>query len=531
MIHRAQATPSRCVAMTALTALALVAGLIAAIPANADDRVVDAGTFQSALTAASDNSGPDTITVAPGIGEIEIGVGLVYQGDEPLTIRGNGATLVSASEYNGDLITTTGNADLTITGLRFRTCDYPACVGTGKALFMEIPASATGVVEVALHDVHVYATGQHGIHLRDCAENPGGTGEEEGWCILNDHGSAASIHLSTQNVTVTNGGFGEIDQDGIRVDERSEGDIVATFANTDITHAGGDGIELDEEGDGDIRVFSNRMAMRDNGAWCASQEPQCDDPDDGLDVDEYGAGGIYTDLRFSSITGTKDEAIDVSEHGDGDAVTKLFGTTVANTDDENLRLKEFGPGSNIFEITLSTVSASTGDDGLQAEEEDAGNISGHLVLSDIRNNTKDGVKLEESGNGAATLTALLTSIADNSDGIDVSESGEGNLGIKTTLTESYGNSKDGIAATETGPGSANLETALNRITANGDDGIQIAETGDGNLRASMLLSRIASNGGFWLKLEHEQPGTWSMQRLLADVYGNDNDNQPSLPAG
>jgi hypothetical protein len=56
-----------------------------------------------------------------------------------------------------------------------------------------------------------------------------------------------------------------IDFDGIRVDERGQGDIHATIINTHIDSNGGDGLELDEAGRGSIDTILKHVTFNDNG--------------------------------------------------------------------------------------------------------------------------------------------------------------------------------------------------------------------------------------------------------------------------
>ncbi|MFM8972088.1 MAG: choice-of-anchor Q domain-containing protein [Actinomycetota bacterium] len=114
----------------ALVAALAVPGLVlgAAMPAGAADLTVTsnrdagAGTLRAALTSATANPGPDTITIRPGLGPIATFTPLRFTANGDLVIRGNGATLDS-SEANGGLVFTGGRGTLTVERLTFARAD------------------------------------------------------------------------------------------------------------------------------------------------------------------------------------------------------------------------------------------------------------------------------------------------------------------------------------------------------------------------------------------------------------------------
>ncbi len=59
-------------------------------------------------------------------------------------------------------------------------------------------------------------------------------------------GSPASIKVKLNNVHINQVGFGRADADGLRVDDRGEGDIYFTALNSKFTNVGAVGVELDE---------------------------------------------------------------------------------------------------------------------------------------------------------------------------------------------------------------------------------------------------------------------------------------------
>ena len=120
-------------------------------------------------------------------------------------------------------------------------------------------------------------------------------------------GSDASLEvqlIGSQIGTNTAGnGFGALDRDGVRINEGGLGDLHAVISLTTVSSNGGDGIELDERGDGDAKFDVTGSVVTRNGNFDLSI-----DPDDGMDVDEAGAGSVIGNVMASKADDNFEEA-------------------------------------------------------------------------------------------------------------------------------------------------------------------------------------------------------------------------------
>lgn len=165
--------------------------------------VSDEQELREALDATSDSAKSNTIILSPSFGAVELSdEPLVYSGDQPLTIIGNGATLTQDNS-EVDIFVADGGADLTIKNLTLE--------GGNRGIWVPIPEGESGTVQVNLTNGTVTDTFFHGVHIDD---------------QIND--SDASVELNLTNSYIDNNGrvgiFGEAgssssDSDGIRVDE------------------------------------------------------------------------------------------------------------------------------------------------------------------------------------------------------------------------------------------------------------------------------------------------------------------------
>lgn len=433
------------------------------------------GSFRAAMEAASAASGDHTIVVQAD-GNIAIGSPLSYSGAGALSIFGEGQTI---SGGNHNLLEVTSGADLTVSDLTF---DGPGGFsienrgdqsGTaGKGIFVKVDAAQTGTVSMTLNDVTVSNVANHGIHVSDCnlADDCGGGSGGAGG------GSAASIMVMLNNVTVDTAGQGKFDADGLRVDERDEGSIMATILNSTFTRVGADGVELDEGQAGDVIVKSVGSSFIDNGDYCdpglleafmpAEPEGEFDegttqedaipgpitgtpddtcieravdlyddgsveeyefaiDTDDAFDVDEAGEGSIIAEVTNATITGNFDEGLDYDEEDAGNIQMTILGSNASGNSDDGFKHSEEGEGSVIFFVADST-STENGGKGFVFEEEDGGDVNGSVVgVSTASNDDSDdtGLELVQDDDGAGVVTVTASDIADGIDdeGIDLVE--------------------------------------------------------------------------------------------------------------
>ena len=248
-----------------------------------------------------------------------------------------------------------------------------------RGIVVNVPEDATGDdISVTLVDVSVLNSALFGVHIDDNSDEF-------------DEGSAGSdigIDLTIRNSIFIGNGTGAIDFDGVRVDERGEGDINAMIINTHIDGNGGDGIELDEAGFGNVDATMIRVTLNNNGFY--NEE----DLDDGFDIDEAGGGDIEVSLFHVQANNNRDEGLDFDEAGDGDILLKARHVDASNNDDEGLKLDEEDAGS--ISAKMSSVDVlMNGDDGVQFTELGEGLITARLHRVTATDNSKYGIKMEQ----------------------------------------------------------------------------------------------------------------------------------------
>ncbi len=421
----------------------------------------DAGP--GSLRHALEEQQADLVFVPGRIGDISIESTLEYSATKPVTIIGKGQTI--RISVNETVLAITQGANLTVTNLDFEgpggfsilnrgDLDGPA----GKGIFVDVRDDQTGMVRVNLKNVTVSGVANHGIHISDCSLSDdcgggsGGAGD----------GSAASISLICDGCRVEDAGNGKFDADGIRIDDRGDGSIFFGARNSVFTGVGADGVELDEGDDGSVWVNAVRTEFTNNGGYCdpvilspfvpvpdeaefdeadavteeeipgpvtGSPDDSCIergvdlydsgfveayefglDLDDGIDLDEAGAGSIYSWLRNSVVNDNLDEGVDLDEAGDGDM---------------------------IFGISRTEATGNT-DDGIKLSEEDAGGVFGELRRVTAANNGGKGAVFEEEADGDVVLNVVRTNTFNNDDsdntGIEAvqEDAGEGSLFLKNS---------------------------------------------------------------------------------------------------
>ncbi len=270
-----------------------------------------------------------------------------------------------------NLLVSSGGATLVITDLEL--ADVP-----GSAVLVEVPAGAVGTNVLRLANVEVVDTGRHGVYVDDLA------------------GSSANVSLTVIGSTIDGGGTGELDQDGVRVDERGPGSITAQFSNTTVRNAGGDGIGLDEGDAGDVNATLTNVSLLDNGPFST------EDLDDGIDIDEAGDGGIS--LRASNITvaGSHDEGIDLDEEDNGDVTVTIINSDLVDNHDENLKVDEEDGGNVSVTISGTTIADSGDQEGVAIDETGAGNLTFRSTNVTNTGNDKEAFSIGQSGSGSGT---------------------------------------------------------------------------------------------------------------------------------
>ena len=431
------------------------------------------GTFRYAINKASESKKPVTIKVKTKK-TIIVGDSLDYKGLQPLTIIGSGQVVRGK---NVDILKVSNGADLSVSDLSFvgigsynikrkgtgygmNNIDAKA----GKGIFVDVRDDQTGTVNVNLKNVRVEGVANHGIHISDCnladecGSGGGGAGE----------GSSASINVVLDNVTVFDVGNGKFDADGLRVDERGDGDINFTASNSSFLYVGADGVELDEGQKGNVIANVTNSIFSNNGAYCdpkllkaympAEDEGEFEDNqraensipgkikgspddgcferevelyssgfvkefefgidlDDGFDIDEAGPGNLVVNIDRSRIVGNLDEGLDFDEENNGDMFLQIKNTLAMGNTDDGIKNSE-NDGGSIIALFEGINSIENGGKGIVVEEEKSGDIQGFVQGTFTRENDdsdKTGIEAVQEDEGMGTLKVVSSTIVDGYD--------------------------------------------------------------------------------------------------------------------
>ncbi|WP_157976795.1 hypothetical protein [Parahaliea mediterranea] len=444
------------------------------------------------VVSSANDSGPNTLRdalesgandiVITAKGPIMITEPLIYSGERPLWIRGNGQAIQAVMDFT--LLEVASGVNLIVENLAFEgpggfdienqsSVDAP-----GKGIFVDVAKAREGWVSVSLTDVQVRDVANHGIHISDCdlADACGGGGDGSGG------GSPASILLRLNNVQVDNVGHGKFDADGVRVDERGEGHIVLHASQSSFTRVGADGVELDEAQGGSAQAYIDNSVFNDNGAYCnpALLEPQLatflgdfeaegefDESEQVTDAQipgpptgtlddrcfEYAAD--YYDGGFVEayeIAIDVDDGFDIDESDDGLLKAVLRNTQVHNNFDEGVDFDEAGRG-NVNVSFIGSAANGNVDDGFKVSEADGAGIEALVFEVEARDNGGKGIVLEEADNGSVNARVIATQTRNNDDSDDTGlevvqeDQGSGQLRVEDSTLED-GMDVEGVEVTE-----------------------------------------------------------------------------------
>lgn len=465
-------------AVAAAVGLTLGSSLALALPVavtNGND--TGAGSLRAAL-----ESGARDIVIATS-DDIMITTPLMWSSERSLSLIGTGQTVVTME--NITLLEVSNGANLTVVGVNFQgpggfdvNNQSPEGVPAGKGIFIDVRDDQTGTVKMVLKDVTVSGVANHGVHVSDCdlADSCGGGGGGAGG------GSDAQIVVDFDNVRIDNVGQGKFDADGLRVDERGNGNILFTASHSTFTRVGADGVELDEGQNGIVRATVTNSSFDRNGDYCdpaifegeleaflagAPAEGEFDeseevtvaslpgapmgfsdngcieyvvdtydsgfveayeyaiDVDDGFDVDEAGQGGLYATIVNTTVTDNFDEGIDFDEEDAGPIDVVFVGTSASGNTDDGYKMSEADEGS-VIGLVSGADATSNGGKGFVFEEEDAGNVFVQVygaMTSGNDDSDDTGIEAVQEDDGIGTLRVRDSDIADgfDIDGVDLFE--------------------------------------------------------------------------------------------------------------
>ena len=349
----------------------------------AGQSIHDEASLLAAIDNANTSSKVKTLVFAKDA-NISVSQPVIYTGSQPLRLIGNGATidgsLAGSFVLDEDLTAVTQDGTLVFNTAKEVSISNLSVVNSAtRGIVVNIPEDAEGKdIRVRLNNVTIADSALFGLHVDDNADefDDGVSGSEIG------------IRLDLFKSIFVGNGTGAIDFDGVRVDERGNGSIIANIRKTIIDGNGGDGIELDEAGDGGVVASVSFSTFNGNGFF--NEE----DLDDAFDIDEADAGDIRVSVFKSEANDNMDEGLDFDEEGEGSAYVKLFKFEAQNNRDEGIKVDEEDAGDIIANIVRTEV-LDNGDDGLQFTEIGEGIIGAALLKVEASNNAKYGVKMEQ----------------------------------------------------------------------------------------------------------------------------------------
>lgn len=412
---------------------AAIALLLLALSSSALARgaLVDSGANDGpgSLRAALE-SGANNIRISRSVDTIFISEPLEYQSEANLRLRGSGQVIdATAIEGDGDILSITQGADvrisdLTLIGNAAQVNEDPTVPVGGKGIDVSVPLERTGVVKVELDNVTVTRVGHHGVHVSDCSlgddcgGGSGGGGE----------GSPASVMVKLNKVLINKVGFGRADADGVRVDDRGDGDIYFTALNSTFINVGADGVELDEGNNGDVIADVRGSLFDSNGEYCnlvpTFEGTPCDDDgdrdvDDGFDIDEAGPGILYARVSKTEVTNNFDEGLDFDAEDEGGAQVLVSRVVASGNQDEGLKVSEEGSGSVAVKLkAFTSIDNNGGKEGVEIEEENEGDLAVEVVDSNFIGGEDEELKLEQKDDGQGGVRVRNSVVVLDLDGVN-----------------------------------------------------------------------------------------------------------------
>ncbi|MEO1615416.1 MAG: bifunctional metallophosphatase/5'-nucleotidase [Planctomycetota bacterium] len=449
------------------------------------------GSFRQAIQIADENPGVNRIIFDSRVDLVELESPVEYLGEQKLTISGSSVVLRASDTFDGDgVFISRAAADLFFSRLTVDG-DFDEGESPAAGIFIPVPGDATGTIEIGLDRVTIVNNGQHGLHIADQSAN-----------------SDASISLTMSRSDVINNGIGELDFDGVRVDEGGAGDLIASIRSSHFDGNGGDGLELDERGVGSVIASVRQTSFDENGFFDEDFDPEDpanprdeQDLDDGFDIDEAGEGGIIASVLHSQANNNFDEGFDFDEEDDGDIVMRFIRVEANENSDEGIKAGEEDEGgiSGFFSrVDMigngdddKAVEASGGE-GMDLGEEDGGSVFVRLIRVVANENGAEGIKIEEEGDGGLDSFLVRVTAESNAEtGIKVEESDAGNLFAWVSRVEANDNGEDGLEIAESGTGSAFATAVRSEFNGNRDFGLRVTQEDVGGGR--LLLSRSGAD--------------------------------------
>ncbi len=430
---------------------------------NAND--AGAGSLRAAVALANGTPSISGIEFRGRLAPIALQSTVEFTGSQALSIDGNRAS-IDAAATGDDALRFTGGGNLRVSSLTIRNA-------VQEGIDVEVPATATGTVNVTLLNVSIEDNKGHGVLVNDQVDQSAPDGVQPP-----SAGSDASVAVTVIGSNFRRNGYSVSDRDGLRVNEGGLGDLTFNMTLSTSANNAADGVELDERGLGDVNFNVVGSTFRENGNF----DPE--DLDDGFDIDEYNDGSIIGKVTLSSAIDNFEEGFDFNENNTGD-----------------------------FRVDMSFVEASgNGEEGIDFEEDDDDATFGSAGGGDL----------------VTTLTAIKANRngvnLDGDAGVKIREKLLGNLDVKINGVEASDNVfGSGIQVREDGTG--NLVSAITKATTigNAGHGIDHDENSSGDLTASVSSSTSSNNTLFGVRADQQLAsgaGVGALQLTAVTLTGN-----------
>jgi hypothetical protein len=399
------------------------AGGVASVVEVTTSADVGAGSLRAALAEAAVEEGVRRIRVAPHLGTVHLASPLVFEGPQALALDANGLVLDGSALPPADpalsaALVVNGGGNLVVSDLAVEG-------STGSGILVSVPAGRTGTLTVELTGVSVSGSAQHGIFVND---QPGYFADP---FTRDAGGSDASLHVRVRNAQIRDNGFGGLDYDGIRINEGGIGSLDAIVAQSVVEGNGADGIELDERGTGDAVFSLEHTRLLANGFFTS------EDYDDGIDVDELGAGNLIGAFISVVANGNAEQGVDLNENNEGDLRVTMVDVTAESNASEGIEFEEDDDFEDFPEETwggdldaaLTGVSTSgngflDADAGLKLREKFAGNLTARITNASSTDNAVSGIQVREGQGGSMEAEIVRPTVTGNAGaGIDLRGNG------------------------------------------------------------------------------------------------------------
>lgn len=474
-----------------------------------------AGSFRDAIVQANADATIGSIRFAQGVGTVQLLSTVTYTGAQNLRIDGFGAVLDGAGVAT-DAFASTGGGDLELRGITVRNAPE-------DGVWVEIPAGATGVVSIRLHEVTIRDNGRFGLHVDDrIGGEPGGSDSDAGISL-----DISFSHIINNNADLT---VGVVDFDGVRVDEGGNGDIDARVTHSVFTDNRADGLELDEADSGNAILFVRQSSFEDNGDQVQVPPDAEPDPEDGFDVDEAGPGDLHLDVAQTVSRRNIDDGIDLDEDGEGTIFARINQVDASGNHNDCLVFTEdeFNQvGAGGVHVIANAVNATGCERGIDSDEWGDGDIRVHVTGSHFDGNASDGIRFEEEGAGSVYFTANSSSLDGNGDeGLQVAELVDGSIYVTFVNSTMDGNADHGAqieeddAASAVQDGDIVLDFRNSSVSNNNDDGLQIVERLTGSVLGTFNNCRLNDNLNFGIRAQQQAPGSGAILLLNTQVMNN-----------